>query len=77
MSEWQPIETAPTPEDDNGIADNFLVTNFVEYTVAYWSDGWHISYPGAHATDTSLGFTPSHWMPLPDPPAPRSRSSSR
>lgn len=63
MTEWKPIETAP-------IAEWVLVwgpTAVVHVAglcrvgdITWWSEG--ISGP--------LRFSPTHWMPLPAPPAP-------
>lgn len=60
---WQPIETAPKRGD-------VLVycSDTCEQMVAFWSrrlEGWQFAlgpYDGAHIC------TPTHWMPLPEPP---------
>lgn len=58
MSEWQPIETAPTNErvlvyeSFNGSFDIHIVK---------WFNGYWESNMGAQ-------FYPTHWMPLPEPP---------
>lgn len=61
MSEWQPIETAP--KDGRkllmwhpGMALGALVL--------FWMDG----YWREPANSLGLKTTPTHWMPLPDPP---------
>ena len=67
---WQPIETAPK---DGLILMSFYYTNDTfpteQFTqITYWSDsekGWD-----GIATSIRLGaITPTHWMPLPKPPA--------
>lgn len=57
MSEWQPIETAPRDRTDVLV---LLANNSVR--VARYVVGW-ATVPG--------GWTlyPTHWMPLPAPPA--------
>ncbi len=66
MSEWQPIDTAPLE------GDAILVTRYVRstntgsiwvYHVAWWHrDGGWYTLGGGPLT------TPTHWMPLPEPP---------
>lgn len=64
MTNWQPIETAP--KDGNDIIVFCDDTN--EMMVAFWNkkyEGWQFAmghYDGAHVC------SPSHWMPLPEPP---------
>lgn len=59
MSKWQPIETAPK--------DGTLVLVWDEDTpiTASWDEGfgWCDNVRG-----TYWGFSPTHWMPLPEPP---------
>ena len=64
--EWQPIETAPK------VRQSILV--YCEYQkniyVAYWDDDYHPR--GWHHFGGISGFIwecPTHWMPLPAPPA--------
>ena len=80
MSEWQPIETAPS--DETVILGNFrnacLLTGAPHvWTATYvtkWCDlaGAHVE---AHARWNECSFAatnengePTHWMPLPEPP---------
>ena len=74
MSEWMPIETAPTDgsefqawviNDDNGFGFwepkcRFNKDGAFEMwgRVDYDIDGWAVHYP----------YTATHWMPLPPPP---------
>lgn len=71
VPEWQPIETAPK--------DTFLLlrgpsgyttTPFVCTTGRMCSD-YHVGRWIDHANDdlTDWGFEPTHWQPLPKPPA--------
>lgn len=72
--DWQPIETAPkdgtavlgfTPERAGYVATQ-------SYEIIHWS-GW-----GGGVWENVTGYKPScrftHWMPLPKPPAIRSRT---
>jgi len=53
MTEWQPIETAPTWFDE---AEQIIIL--------WWFDKmWR--FQGSHVPPLPA---PSHWMPLPEPP---------
>jgi hypothetical protein len=55
--QWQPISTAP--KDERWI----LVARRNEQGVAFWRSGyWHLG-------GVMYFNNPTHWMPLPDPPA--------
>lgn len=61
MSEWQPIETAPKdtpilvgPTKRMGICVAMLTDR----------DGWETETP----SEWVGMYTPTHWMPLPEPP---------
>lgn len=70
MSEWQPIETAPkdgTHVDlwacsggDPRFGDRYTDAAFIRGKWRYSSgaDGW-----------LEVSYMPTHWMPLPNPPA--------
>lgn len=65
---WQPIET--TPKDDA----EYLVSNdrgqFVVWFDPDWTDGgWWMVSDGKDCERPLRGRTPTHWMPLPTPPA--------
>lgn len=71
MSQWQPIETAPT--DGTAIdlwADGRRVTD------CFWQRGWRQRYAEApEAVEYSVALserpaTPTHWMPRPEAPKP-------
>jgi hypothetical protein len=62
MSQWQPIETAP--QDGKailGYADGIMTT--VTWSGRYWN----LCEAGSFAEDGE--WNPTHWMPLPEPPA--------
>ena len=68
VGEWQPIESAP--KDGTWIlvgADGEEVM-WASYGIAKpWLDGW---YSTGHRSDSEgPGYTPTHWVPLPQPPA--------
>ena len=66
--EWHPIESAPRDETvvllycpDSWDSD--------EVRVGWWfEDGWYDSEGASHPL-TDIYGTPTHWMPLPSPPA--------
>jgi hypothetical protein len=66
MSEWQPIETAPKDHTDFlAFEPRFgcVVLNFGEYANdghPLWEDRVQEYWPN---------YQPTHWMPLPSPPA--------
>ena len=74
MSEWQPIETAPR--------DGTQVLLWGSYNqsvcVGAWRrGGWDAMHEGSRVIESESDFgtdykkcdPPSHWMPLPEPPA--------
>ena len=72
MSAWQPIETAPrcvaSGPNDNGrrpvIVTRKCDSNIPPYAVARLTvRGWV-----SGSRYKRLWFTPTHWMPLPEPP---------
>lgn len=60
MSEWKPIDTAPK--------DNIPILGYDDgiMTVVIWHGYWGLTVVGSYANDNE--WTPTHWMPLPDPP---------
>lgn len=61
---WQPIETAPKD------GTNILVFGYGDMTVVHWNIYglyWNLSESGAYAENGE--WQPTHWMPLPPPPA--------
>lgn len=68
MSEWQPIETAPR---DGTLVLLWWDGDFAP--VGFWQDGWVYTMTQARNLDGAvidilLGYEPTHWMPLPEPP---------
>ncbi len=64
MSDWQPIETAPKDGTQIlGFADGRMAV------VQWWEDFryWSLVVCGAYADDGE--WWPTHWQPLPEPPA--------
>ena len=63
MAEWQLIETAPR--------DGTVILGYAdgEMATVEWCDlgkYWSLMVEGSYAEDGE--WTPTHWMPLPDPP---------
>jgi hypothetical protein len=77
MDKWQPIETAPKNGSDILIAVDYGGT--IDVVAAFWFAPWLIWHAqdsrGAvinEDTDEMFGIgsaLPTHWMPLPLPPA--------
>lgn len=66
MSEWQPIETAPKDGTEVlGYWPRAVACSPDAYDVVRWHGGeWRDRFD-----DDSKFSAPSHWMPLPAPPA--------
>ena len=76
-SPWQPIDTAP--KDGSAIllcqaldVSGFPITGhwfdvFVQVGMWWEGDGWIVYCSQVH--DPNVHFTPTHWMPRPDPPS--------
>ena len=64
MMTWQPIESAPRNGDHILVSDGTLIFLAYSYTKA---DVWRDSWNGSGMTNDH-DFTPTHWMPLPEPP---------
>ena len=59
MSEWQPIETAPKDRTDIMIG---------AWHNGVWQQCMSFYMPEYKLFNGKLEQTPTHWMPLPDPP---------
>lgn len=62
MSEWQPIETAPRD------GTHMLLFREHVYFIGYWAtkaQSWRVNADGL----PMINPPPTHWMPLPEPPA--------
>lgn len=74
MSEWRLIEIAPkdgtdvllyVPEVRRIMAASYKAS----ITTGYFDNGsWHLCETGGYAEDDEIYPTPTHWMPLPEPP---------
>lgn len=61
MSEWQPIETAPTDGSELIVLDDGFVRT------AVWNPMMG-RFTGAGGNVFNWCENPTHWMPLPEPP---------
>lgn len=61
--EWQPIDTAPN--------DGTHVLVYDGWPISAWWDDEERGYGGQcwRSSSTHEWLTPTHWMPLPNPPA--------
>ena len=69
ITKWQPIETAPL---DSGMPHYFLVYTSHENTLmACGMEGelTYLTFMDGISFDTNCYGKPTHWMPLPNPPA--------
>lgn len=64
MSEWQPIETAP--KDRAVLA--WSIDFFASVIEIVWWEEDNSDGPGWALGDSGFRCTPTHWMPLPEPP---------
>lgn len=65
MSEWQPIETAP--KDGTPIIG--AIRGSVAYVCWFQEDAWVFwESDGRPNLPVRMAFSPTHWMPLPEPP---------
>ena len=77
-SGWQPIETAPKGEDEE-----ILVYCQHGYYVVTWivedrhSSGWWYVHDNKHGPYALRGDGPTHWQPLPLPPAHQEKGGER
>lgn len=72
---WEPIETAP--KDGTSILV-YEETEWPEIFVAYHkNDSWGWTKEGNFGEDGDyFNHSPSHWMPLPNPPEPKDEKTS-
>lgn len=63
MSEWQPIETAPKDGTDILLSGPHSNHGWVIKSARFWIGSWWSN------GNRGIGPDPSHWMPLPAPPA--------
>ena len=62
MMEWQQIETAPKD-------GNWVLTTATDWNGDCEVLGFHFGQWVCSAAFESCAYSPSHWMPLPPPPA--------
>ena len=63
--EWQPIETAP--RDGTRVILAALDEFYVRVAEGYFDDEWFWSTDSYRELGRE-GISPTHWMPLPEPP---------
>jgi hypothetical protein len=76
--QWRPIETAP--KDGTEI----LLAHATWVDTGYWAvningdgcDGWTCEWVASWGYEEYALVSPSHWMPLPEPPAPVEQSGA-
>ena len=70
-NEWQPIETAPKDEFVLLAGPSGYTTIETVFTTGRMCSNYHTGRWIDHANDDLMdwGFSPTHWMPLPKPPA--------
>ena len=66
MAEWQPIETAPKDGTWIVICDGRHAGCFL---AAYWDGDEEAPYKWFTVDGSYHADFPTHWMPLPEPPA--------
>jgi len=64
---WQPIETAPKDGTQLLLARRQLLSGELIAVSGSWNSGGAMHMP--HWMTPVMGFQPTHWMPLPSPPA--------
>ena len=64
MSKWQPIETAPRDETHVLVWTGGAMTT-AKYDLEF--DWWEIVVPSEGYRESDC-VSPTHWMPLPEPP---------
>ncbi len=68
MSEWQPIETAPKDGTEILVCITYNLPDD-EWETVQWVDGWRSGKWFRYHDKIYIPFPPTHWMPLPPPPA--------
>lgn len=64
MSEWQPIETAP--KDGKLFLGVSCGNGWTSYNIVMWD--WHKNRKTGNFKGPRGVWTPTHWMPVPQPP---------
>ena len=69
MSKWQPIDTAPKDGTDIVLVKEDDPDAEAEFAIGQWFvAGWCFMSTPIGDLPALIGFTPTHWMPLPEPP---------
>jgi hypothetical protein len=66
MTDWQPIETAPSMRPVLVWAERYGMTTAYRSNSQYWDYKWFVSCSGLAIVP--LTWNPTHWAPLPNPP---------
>lgn len=74
MSDWQPIETAP--KDQTILLYRPTASSYARIAPGEWDDQRHHARPTPHwmswhrlaLVSDNKEHSPTHWMPLPEPP---------
>ena len=69
--EWQPIETAPKNTDVLVFMEGDVFQGILDKEGGFVDKGWDFPFADAHGCGCCAGEEnyPTHWMPLPEPPA--------
>lgn len=70
MTEWQPIETAPRCRQILVFAEGRKSDDFAIFNALFDEDGiWYAYTADFREGMVDMCWYPTHWMPLPEPPA--------
>lgn len=68
-AEWQPIETAPKDGTEIILCDSLSYAGYWENDPNYWQEiGWQEADSRQGHFISRHPQSPTHWMPLPEPP---------
>ena len=67
MLDWQPTETAPE-ETYILVGRKGEISTTAQVKRLKRVHLWTLAEVGGYAEDSDLSYTPTHWMPLPEPP---------
>ncbi len=73
VREWQPIETAPKGDPSDRDVESILLSRWPYLCIGYWCwdrNEWLCDgiVDDLSFADEYAGNSPTHWMPLPEPP---------
>lgn len=80
MAGWRPIETAPKDGTRVLVYQEDEASDMTPQ-IAWWitwhgEEGWHICWDNEPLQNNSAFAPPTHWAPLPEPPASVARLAS-